>query len=36
MEYEPLEKVRQDPNATWAISAKTHQMAVDYDLWEGV
>ncbi|MCB0076494.1 MAG: dihydropyrimidinase [Anaerolineales bacterium] len=25
-----------DPNATWAISAATHEMAVDYDLWEGV
>ena len=25
-----------DPNATWTISAETHHMAVDYDLWEGV
>ncbi|MGB0386516.1 MAG: dihydropyrimidinase [Ardenticatenaceae bacterium] len=25
-----------DPNAPWTISADTHQMAVDYDIWEGV
>ena len=25
-----------DPNAPWTISAHTHQMAVDYDIWEGV
>ena len=25
-----------NPNVAWTISAKTHKMAVDYDLWEGV
>ncbi|MDQ4075658.1 MAG: dihydropyrimidinase [Chloroflexota bacterium] len=25
-----------DPEMPWTISAETHQMAVDYDLWEGV
>jgi dihydropyrimidinase len=24
-----------NPNASWTISAQTHQMAVDYDIWEG-